>query len=393
MSNPLAIGRRQLYDLVWSKPRTQLAKELGVSDVMIGKMCRQLNVPAPMPGYWASLAAGPGAKRRYVKPELTYTVDERIAEDHEEMIGLVPKVDPDALDIPIPQMPPFTESIEQALRRYEGLIDRVALPKPTRGTHPAVEKLMAEDERRAQRLATHSWETRPEFASPQGRWLLAGLSRLLWWWTDLGFKPSSSGTRHIRLGVVCGQYHTSFEIGLTTMSGASPLKGDKVASEPFQLRFDSDGRRSNGQGKGVYTFADFDMPLFKSMTLMLLSEREQRLRDWIDWRYRNLTRCRENAVREAKEAEERRRQEIATAEAALRKQRQDLLNSALDKRDRADRLTTLVAEVEARLTTEERADGRFIAWKSWALSEANALDFRKRTGQELLHWLANFQLC
>ncbi|WP_039599558.1 hypothetical protein [Ralstonia sp. A12] len=69
MSNSLAIGRRQLYDLVWSKPRTQLAKELGVSDVMIGKMCRQLNVPAPMPGYWASLAAGTSAKRRYVKPD------------------------------------------------------------------------------------------------------------------------------------------------------------------------------------------------------------------------------------------------------------------------------------------------------------------------------------
>ncbi|CAJ0784722.1 BAR domain-containing protein [Ralstonia chuxiongensis] len=393
MSNSLTIGRRQLYDLVWSKPRTQLAKELGVSDVMIGKMCRQLNVPAPMPGYWASLAAGTSAKRRYVKPELTYSVAERIAEDREEMIGLVPNVDPSALDIPIPSLPAFKESIEQALRRYEGLIDRVPLPKSTRGTHPAVEKLMAEDERRAQRVATYSWETKPEFASPQGRRLLAGLSRLLWWWTDLGFKPSSSGTRYIRLGIVCGQYHTSFEVGLTTKSGASSLRGDKVASEPFQLRFDSDGRRKNGQGKGVYTFADFDMALFKSMTLMLLSEREQRLRDWIDWRYRELIRCREEAVRKAKEAEERRRHEIAAAGAALRKQRLDLLDSALNGRDRADRLMTLVAEVEARLTTEERADGRFIAWKSWALSEANALDFRKRTGQELLRWLENFQLC
>lgn len=392
MSNSTGIGRRQLYDLVWSKPRTQLAKELGVSDVMIGKMCRQLNVPAPLPGYWASLAAGTGAKRRYVKPDLTYTVAERIEEDHEEMIGLVPKVDPNALDIPIPSMPAFKESVEQTLHRYEGLIDRVALPKSTRGTHPAVAKLMAEDERRVQRLTTYSWETKPEFTSPQGRRLLAGLSRLLWWWTDLGFKPSSSGTRHIRLGVACGQYRKFFEVGLTTKNERSPSKDNKAADEPFQLRFESDSRNSE-PAKGVYTFTDFDMPLFRSVTLMLLSEQEQRLHDWINWLYRDLTRRREDAVRKAKEVEERKRQEIAAAEAALTKQRQDLLESAMNGRDRADQLTTLVAEVEARLTHEERADERFTVWKAWALSEASALDFRKRTGQELLRWLANFRLC
>ena len=391
MSNPSAIGRRQLYELVWSKPRTQLAKELGISDVMIGKMCRQLNVPAPMPGYWASLAAGTSAKRRYVKPDLTYTVAERIAEDREETMGLVPKVDPNALDVPIPSLPAFKESIEQALRRYEELIDRVALPKSSRGTHPAVEKLMAEDDRRAQLLVTYSWGTKPEFASPQGRRLLAGLSRLLWWWTDLGFKPSSSGTRHIRLGVACGQFHKSFEVRLTNKSGPSSRKSSKASDESFQLRFESDGRDSK-PGEGVYTFSDFDMPVFKSITLILLSEQEQRLRDWVGWLYRDLTRRREEATRKAKEAEERKRQEIAAEQAALMERRQELLDSALDGRERADRLRMLVSEVETRLTVDEQADGRFIAWKAWALSEANALDLRKRTGQELLHWLANFQL-
>ncbi|MET3449695.1 hypothetical protein [Ralstonia sp. 1138] len=348
MSNASAIGRRQLYNLVWSKPRTQLAKELGISDVMIGKMCRQLNVPAPMPGYWASLAAGTSAKRRYVKPDLTYTVAERIEEDREEVIGLVPKVDPNALAIPVPPLPAFKESVEQALRRYEGLIDRVALPKSTRGTHPAVEKLMAEDERRAQLLVTYRWGTEPAYASPQGRRLLAGLSRLLWWWTDLGFKPSSSGTRHIRLGVTCGQYHKSFEVRLTNKSGPLSLKSSKATDASFQLQFESDSRNSK-PGEGVYTFSDFDMPVFKSITLMLLSEQEQRLRDWVGWLYRDLTRRREEATRKAKETEERKRQEIAAEQAALMERRQELLDSALDGRERADRLRMLVSEVETRL--------------------------------------------
>ncbi|KHK51922.1 hypothetical protein PI87_20475 [Ralstonia sp. A12] len=327
-----------------------------------------------------------------MKPDLTYTVAERIAEDREDMIGLVPKVDPNALDIPIPPLPAFKESIEQALRRYEELIDRVALPKSTRGTHPAVEKLMAEDERRAQLLVTYSWGTKPEFASPQGRRLLAGLSRLLWWWTDLGFKPSSGGTRHIRLGVACGQYHKSFEVGFTSKDGPSSLKGSKATDEPFQLRFESDSRNSK-PGEGVYTFSDFDMPVFKPITLMLLSEQEQRLRDWVAWLYRDLAWRREEATQKAKEAEERKRQAVAAEQAALVKQRQELLDSAIDGKEHADRLRMLVAELETRLTTEERADARFIVWKSWALSEADALDFRKRTGQELLRWLADFQLC
>ncbi len=56
MSAPLS--RLALYELVWSKPRTELAKELGVSDVAIGKHCRKSNIPAPPPGYWAKLHSG-----------------------------------------------------------------------------------------------------------------------------------------------------------------------------------------------------------------------------------------------------------------------------------------------------------------------------------------------
>ena len=45
----LDLSRRALYDLVWSRPRAQIAKELGVSDVWIGKQCRAMDVPAPPP--------------------------------------------------------------------------------------------------------------------------------------------------------------------------------------------------------------------------------------------------------------------------------------------------------------------------------------------------------
>jgi hypothetical protein len=43
----------QLAEMVWQKPRTTLAKELGVSDRAIGKRCKVRNIPQPPRGYWA----------------------------------------------------------------------------------------------------------------------------------------------------------------------------------------------------------------------------------------------------------------------------------------------------------------------------------------------------
>lgn len=54
----LNLTRRELYDLVWSKPMIHLAKEFGVSDVALHKICRKHNIPNPPLGWWAKKAAG-----------------------------------------------------------------------------------------------------------------------------------------------------------------------------------------------------------------------------------------------------------------------------------------------------------------------------------------------
>lgn len=52
------VSREELYQLVWSKPLSKLAAELGVSGAAIGDRCRRLGVPRPTQGYWAKLAVG-----------------------------------------------------------------------------------------------------------------------------------------------------------------------------------------------------------------------------------------------------------------------------------------------------------------------------------------------
>jgi len=55
---PLTVSREDLYELVWSKPMRDLARDFGISDVGLAKRCRRLGIPVPGRGYWARLDAG-----------------------------------------------------------------------------------------------------------------------------------------------------------------------------------------------------------------------------------------------------------------------------------------------------------------------------------------------
>ena len=50
--------REDLYELVWSKPITHVAKQFGLSDVAVHKICRKHSIPTPPLGWWAKHAAG-----------------------------------------------------------------------------------------------------------------------------------------------------------------------------------------------------------------------------------------------------------------------------------------------------------------------------------------------
>lgn len=55
--------RRDFYDLVWSKPMTRLAEELGVSDVALHKVCKKHGIPKPPQGWWIRKEAGKSQER------------------------------------------------------------------------------------------------------------------------------------------------------------------------------------------------------------------------------------------------------------------------------------------------------------------------------------------
>ena len=58
MNEPEKITREELYERIWKLPATRLARELGISDVAVTKLCRKLNVPKPGPGHWRLIQLG-----------------------------------------------------------------------------------------------------------------------------------------------------------------------------------------------------------------------------------------------------------------------------------------------------------------------------------------------
>ncbi len=51
-------NREALYKEVWEQPMLKLAPKYGISSVMLGKVCRKLQIPVPGRGYWARKESG-----------------------------------------------------------------------------------------------------------------------------------------------------------------------------------------------------------------------------------------------------------------------------------------------------------------------------------------------
>jgi hypothetical protein len=50
-TNYISLSRQELYDMLWAKPMSTLAKDFGITDSGLAKRCRAVAVPIPYRGY------------------------------------------------------------------------------------------------------------------------------------------------------------------------------------------------------------------------------------------------------------------------------------------------------------------------------------------------------
>ena len=60
----LTFQREELYNQVWTKPMTELAKEYGINVYQLTKACDELDIPRPKAGYWSKLRHGKKIKKK-----------------------------------------------------------------------------------------------------------------------------------------------------------------------------------------------------------------------------------------------------------------------------------------------------------------------------------------
>jgi hypothetical protein len=65
----ITITRMELYEKVWTNPMRKLAKEFGISDVGLSKLCRRHDIPLPGMGYWTRVQFGKSTKRVPLPPQ------------------------------------------------------------------------------------------------------------------------------------------------------------------------------------------------------------------------------------------------------------------------------------------------------------------------------------
>jgi hypothetical protein len=63
-----SFSRENLYELVWAKPATQIARELSITPALVIKACKLLNVPRPTTGHWVKLEHGQTPSRPMLPP-------------------------------------------------------------------------------------------------------------------------------------------------------------------------------------------------------------------------------------------------------------------------------------------------------------------------------------
>jgi len=122
-------SRVELYELVWAKPMTHLAKELGLSDVGLRKICVKFGIPLPLRGHWARLQVGKQDPRPVLpfennNPQIRLP-DEETAATREQLslIRKLAKKAEQAVD-PVLREPQQFKDI-RCIKTYQAILERI----------------------------------------------------------------------------------------------------------------------------------------------------------------------------------------------------------------------------------------------------------------------------
>lgn len=356
------ITRADLYELVWSQPRTILAKQFKISDVALAKRCFQANIPMPPRGYWAKLQAGVSKPKRPPLPLRLPGSRHIVSFDHDRY-GSHRLTDEDL------QPPTFSESIEELLQAALPRLGHISALRDLVHPHPGLSKVLRAEAGRRQKYETHKWDLyRPYFDDPAHQRQMRIVNSLLHafdrlgcsgWMSDRAEWVQGRGTAHDITGHV-GFGGTSVSFGFVeTKNGGLVLA---IASKTAPVEWRDEPRR----------------PLERQLDDIargLLESAECQRRADAQWRHQWALEQKAEQEREERarrDAAERKRVEEEARKRQLARDR--LLAMAADHRAANDIRSLVIALKQQPELAAQDLDSAFAAWCSFALAQAQRID-------------------
>jgi CRISPR/Cas system-associated endonuclease Cas3-HD len=374
------LSRTELHDLVWSDPTSVIAERFSISGVALRKACLKAAVPVPQRGYWAKLRAGKRVTRLPLPKRPPGMSDDlvvggrgyygNVAPTEEELLG------------PVPGPPIFNEAEAQVRTEATALTARARAPRDLSRPHPAVERLLRQDQKRNERYlsSTFSMEwDKPHLVSALARRRLRILSGLFMALDKAGGKPMISDPKAEEIAITIHDAHVP--IRLTEVPSTSGRRGGKAeirGRSAERLRFAiRGGYGSEGDIRVWEDSAEARIELrMPEIAAEIVVQAELNYRAHCirmhEWRVEQKAHLLAEREQRRIEAE---RKEKERVEALARERIERLLTQAEALR-KADAIREYVLRVEERISVSDVSisAGELAAWKVWALATADEID-------------------
>lgn len=393
------ISREALYELVWSKPMTSVAKDLGISDVMLGKMCKEQLVPKPPRGYWANLGSD---KKRvvYVRPELPDLFQKKndfnqwVLDDYKLRESLrVDKFEPEDLNDPVREPPPpFMETLLEFRERMSGAMSVLPNMEAFKVMHPLIRTINGADLQLEEAQKEDRWAPSPQFRTLQGRQQLRLFNVFVSCFQVLGFQPSVKGRKYLVFSARVFDQPKQFNVFLKHYNpSAAEMRRFKTTKRTTYCFAWTEDDEEVTRGKNYYEFEELSAQSVKNVVLDLLVNKEQGYRRSVFFEYSYNLRARNEAI----EMKQRRAEKLVElreqAEVQLIETRTKLLRQAIERMQYADQIRKLINAVK------EKASNQVVSmeldhWAAWAVEQADAIDPLAKNREEIEVWIQSFRL-
>lgn len=365
------LTRKELYDHVWQTPMSKLAREFGLSDVGLAKICKKHDIPRPPRGYWARVASGQRVSRTpmpnpkndqkiKIKPSCGNSVYNGTHLQHQENQELgIPDIGvAQSLRSPHPLVAKSVELIEVSKEDEDGIVkprsgalDVKVSRKLVKRALRIMDALIKSIENQSYRVVIRGKETWLKLQSEEVRFSI---------FEDLDSEKIESTDASFD-----GYYqfrHKQYEYKKVPSGRLCLTINDIKGYHVYDIR-------KNWRDTNTKKLEDQITGAFKGIIKLVFKKRAN---------------DKEKAEQETKRLErERQREEQERTRKELRiqineeKERVSRLITDSENRYKSKLIRELVDEVEAQILDQEccyEPAANFESWKEWALNQANRLD-------------------